>query len=273
MAVRRVRFGDFEFDPATLELYQRGERLRVRGKPLLVLAALVERSSELLTREELRARLWPSDTNVDFDGNLNAAVRKLREALQDTAARPAFIETLPGRGYRFMGKLEIFEPERHPDPPIPAPCRLRRLAPWVVAASVAVAVSGVVVFRELSGRGSPTLAVLPFDNLSGDPVQDHVAEGLRAELTAQLGGLSGGAVRLLAQPQDASSADFVVAGSSRRDSTGLYVTASLRHKEGEQLWSQSFACPRQDLFSIQRQLAAKIGQSLLSELSTGPSLP
>ncbi|MGH9323009.1 MAG: winged helix-turn-helix domain-containing protein, partial [Vicinamibacteria bacterium] len=224
MAARRVRFGDFEFDHRTLELYQRGKQLRVQGKPLLLLAALVERSSELLTREELRARLWPSDTYVDFDGNLNAAVRKLREALQDSAARPEFIETLPGRGYRFIGKLEIVEPKRDPDPPAPEPRRLRRFSPWLVVASVALAVTGAVVFRELSGRGRATLVVLPFDNLSGDPAQDHVAEGLRAELTAQLGGMSGRGVELLAQPQEASSADFVVAGSSRRDSTGLYVT-------------------------------------------------
>ena len=270
MAAQRVRFGEFEFDARALELYRGGERLPVRGKPLLVLAVLVERPADLLTREELRTRLWPGDLHVDFDSNLNAAVRKLREALQDSATQPVFIETLPGRGYRFIGRLEIMGPGGDPNRPVVAPGRLRRVFPWLVLAAVALALGGSVVVQELAGHRRMRVAVLPFHNLSGDSTQDHVAEGLGAELTVQLGKNSGGRVELIAQPPDASSADFVVTGSSRRDNTGLYVTASLTRKEGKQIWAESFACPRQDLFAIQRQLAVKIGERLLAELSVGP---
>jgi len=269
MAAERVRFGEFEFDARVLELYRGGERLPVRGKPLLVLAALVEHPSDLLTREELQARLWPGDLHVDFDSNLNAAVRKLREALQDPAARPAFIETLPGRGYRFIGRLEVMGAEGDLDRSVAAPSRLRRLFIWLAPAAVALALGGIVVFRNLAHPGRVTVSVLPFRNLSGDAAQDYVAEGLRAELTAQLGRISNGGVELIARMPDTSSTDFVVTGSSRRDSTGLYVTASLMRKEGEQIWADSFACPRQDLFAIQRQLAVKIGERLLAELSVG----
>lgn len=270
MRVQRVRFGEFEFDPRALELYRGRERLPVRGKPLLVLAALVERPSDLLTREELRARLWPGDLHVDFESNLNAAVRKLREALQDSAVRPALIETLPGRGYRFIGSLEVMKSEGDPDRPVCARGRLRRLSLWLVLAGVALALGGIVIIRDVMVPGRMTVAVLPFRNLSGDPAQNHVAEGLRSELTVQLSRISNGRVALLSPISQAASADFVVSGSSRRDSTGLYVTAALDSREGEQVWAESFACPRQDLFSIQRQVAAKIGQRLLAKLSVGP---
>src|SRR5512143_1408438 len=100
--VRRVRFGDFEVDLRTAELVQGGRSVRIQEKPFQVLALLLERPGELVTREELRQALWPADTFVDFDVGLNTAIRKLREALGDSADDPRFIETLPRRGYRFM---------------------------------------------------------------------------------------------------------------------------------------------------------------------------
>ncbi len=270
MAAQRVRFGEFAFDARTLELYRGGKRLPVRGKPLLVLAALVEQPSALVTREELRARLWPGELHVDFDSNLNAAVRKLRESLQDSATRPALIETLPSRGYRFIGRLEVMASEGGSDRPVAGPRRLRQLSIWSVSAALVLALGGIVAFRDLAVPGRVTVAVYPFRNLSGDSTQNHVAEGLRAELTAQLSTISNGRMELIAPIRQATSADFVVTGSSRRDSTGLYVTASLVSKAGAQIWAESFACPRQDLFAIQRQVATKIGQRLLTAVSVGP---
>lgn len=269
MGAQRVRFGEFEFDPTALELYRGQERLPVRGKPLLVLAALVERPSDLLTREELRARLWSGDLHVDFESNLNAAVRKLREALKDSVVRPTLIETLPGRGYRFIGNLEAMEPESDPDRPASARDRLRRLSMWLVPAAVSLVLGGIFVFLDFAGPQRVMVTVLPFRNLSGDSAQNYVAEGLRAELTVQLSSISDGRVNLVAPVLDPSSADFVVTGSTRRDGTGLYVTASLASKEGEQIWGESFVCSRQDLFAIQRQVATKIRQRLLAELSAG----
>lgn len=102
----RVRFGSFEFDPAAGELFRNGVRIRVQDQPLQVLAALLERSGEVVTREELRERLWKGETFVDFEHGLNTAVKKARQALGDSAESPEFIETLARRGYRFIADVQ-----------------------------------------------------------------------------------------------------------------------------------------------------------------------
>ena len=112
----RVRFGPFEADLHTHELWRDGTRIKLVGQPFVVLEMLLESPGDLITRDELRARLWPSDTFVSFDHGLNAAVNRLREALGDSATEPKFVETLPRRGYRFIAKVErrtVFEsPQR-----------------------------------------------------------------------------------------------------------------------------------------------------------------
>ena len=102
----RARFGSFEVDLYTHELWKFGTRLKLVGQPFEILAVLLSKPGELVTREELRARLWPADTFVDFNHGLNAAVNKLREALNDSADNPRFVETLPRRGYRFIATIE-----------------------------------------------------------------------------------------------------------------------------------------------------------------------
>jgi DNA-binding winged helix-turn-helix (wHTH) protein len=119
-----VRFAEFEADLRTGELRRDGRLLKVQGKPFQVLSALLVRSGELVTREELRQSLWPADTFVDFEHGLNTAINKVREALRDSASNPRFIETLPRRGYRFIGTvasnaLPAVSPSRNsatPDP-------------------------------------------------------------------------------------------------------------------------------------------------------------
>ena len=102
-----VRFGTFEVNLQTGELRHRGQRVKLQEQPLQVLAALLERPGEIITREELRGKLWPADTFVDFDHSLNAAIKRLRDALGESADAPVFIETLARRGYRFIGSFEI----------------------------------------------------------------------------------------------------------------------------------------------------------------------
>lgn len=111
-----IRFGPFEADLRTRELRKRGLKLKLQEQPFQVLAMLLERPGELVTREEIRARLWPEDTFVDFDHGLNAAVRRLREALNDNASLPRFVETLPRRGYRFIAPVQTTNPEAEPWP-------------------------------------------------------------------------------------------------------------------------------------------------------------
>jgi cholera toxin transcriptional activator len=111
------RFGAYEADPGSGELRKSGIRLRVQEQPFQVLLVLLERPREVVTREELRQRLWPADTFVDFDHSLNTVINKLREALSDSAANPRFIETLARRGYRFLAPVEFVR--KHSRPPAP----------------------------------------------------------------------------------------------------------------------------------------------------------
>src|SRR6516164_9998572 len=105
-ARRAICFGDFEFDRGGGELSRQGTRLRLQEQPLQVLQMLIRRPGEIVAREELRQQIWPSDTFVDFDHGINNAIKRLREALGDMADTPRYIETLPRRGYRFIGKIE-----------------------------------------------------------------------------------------------------------------------------------------------------------------------
>jgi DNA-binding winged helix-turn-helix (wHTH) protein len=114
-----VRFGVFAVDLAAGELRKNGARIRLQEQPFQILAILLERPGGVVTREELRQKLWPADTFVDFDHSLNTAVNKLREALGDSASSPRYVETLARRGYRFLGTVE--RPDATPDPAPAAP--------------------------------------------------------------------------------------------------------------------------------------------------------
>src|SRR6266849_2046754 len=198
-----VRFGPFEADLRAGELRKHGVKLKLVGQPFEVLAMLLERPGQLVTREELRARLWPTDTFVDFDHGLNAAVNKLRDALSDSAEKPTYVETLPRRGYRFISSVDL------PDslglksaiPEMPASLespvaiaksrslsrhRYRRV---LVTALVLVVVLAVLFGFDLGGirrrsLGEPSgpriqsIAVLPLENLSKDPEQEYFADGM-----------------------------------------------------------------------------------------------
>ena len=107
---RRFSFDEFEVDLRSGELWERGNRLRLQDQPFQVLRVLLERRGEIVTRDELKQTLWPAHTFVDFDDGLNTAVRKIRDALGDSAEKPRYIETIPRRGYRFMGCLSDLRP-------------------------------------------------------------------------------------------------------------------------------------------------------------------
>ena len=177
-----IRFGPFDADLQTQELRKHGVRLRLPRQSFQILKMLLERPGSLITREELRQVLWPSDTFVDFDHSLNAAVNRLREALGDSADEPRLVETLPRRGYRFIGEIAL--PTTAPEPPgatqvstLPAPPRscqaqiLAGLGPGLAASLLAAAMCiflAMFIFLRWRNRSeSPSSAAVPFTALPG----------------------------------------------------------------------------------------------------------
>src|SRR5690349_23656161 len=147
---RRIRFAGFEVDLDAAELRKSGKRLPLQEQPFQILAALLERPGEVVSREYLRERLWPGQTFVDFDQGLNTAINKLRDALGDSASNPKFIETVPRRGYRFTSTIDV-EPApgqaaSGPQPPPAEPHTDRRHTRiWLVTAIGVVAAFGMGV--------------------------------------------------------------------------------------------------------------------------------
>ncbi len=234
------RFGPYEVRTSSQEFRKDGTRIKLRGQPLLVLVALLEHAGEVVTREEIRQRLWASDTFVDFEHGLNTSIKKVRHALCDSAAQPRYIETLPRLGYRFIAPVEISPanngaktqradsqqvenlepklatvPESSAVTPPPTASGIEesepaRLVPWpfslafaVIAGAVLLASAGSIqsirsFSQVLSSRGGAapktynSLAVLPLQNLAGDPNQEYFADGITDEIItdfAQVGSL------------------------------------------------------------------------------------
>jgi DNA-binding winged helix-turn-helix (wHTH) protein/tetratricopeptide (TPR) repeat protein len=192
------RFGAFEVDLRSGEVYKHGIRLKFQDQPFRVLALLLEHAGDVVTREELRQRLWPADTFVGFDTGLNSAVKKLRDVLGDSAEEPRYIETLPRRGYRFIGRVEngdLLAPaavQEHLAPvllpkPTPEPPKRRR---FVVMAGVAASllITTLVLWRVLFARsvltGTDVILLANFVNNTGDPVFDNsLDKALEVKLT------------------------------------------------------------------------------------------
>ena len=188
-----VRFGEFDLDPCTRELRTDGRRLILQEQPFQILAALLEHPGHLVTRDELRRRLWSSDTFVDFERSLNKAVNRLREVLEESADQPRFIETLPRQGYRFIAPAEpLSDASKHkPIAPAQGPKSLpAKASHWKFAAKIFAGIVTVVLVASLTwkigwkDRSSiiHSIAVLPLENLSGDPSQDYFADGMTDEL-------------------------------------------------------------------------------------------
>jgi DNA-binding winged helix-turn-helix (wHTH) protein len=162
----RIRFGVFEVDPLSGELFRQGSKVKLQNQLFQLLIVLLDRPGEVVTREELRKRLWLEDTFVDFDRGLNKAINGLRATLRDHAKKPRFIETLPQRGYRFIAPVEI---------------------------AAVDSTNRVPVHSRLLPQGAPridSLAVLPLDNHSGDPAQEYFCDGMTEELISAVSKIS-----------------------------------------------------------------------------------
>ena len=278
-ATKPIHFGAFDVDLRAGELHKNGVKLKLQGQPFQVLVALLERPGEIVTREELRQRLWPSDTFVDFEHNLNSAVRRLREAVGDSADNPRFIETLARHGYRFIAP--VAEQARA----VPrAQFRIRTL--WITALATATIVALVVglnigewrqrLFNRASGAPMQSLAVLPLENLSGNPEEEYFADGMTEELITQLARLR--ALRVISRqsvmqykgtnkplPQIASELHVgaLVQGSVLRAGNRVRITAQLvRASPEEHLWAESYERDVRDTIFLQQEVARDIASQI-----------
>jgi DNA-binding winged helix-turn-helix (wHTH) protein len=204
---RVLRFGVFQVNLSARELRKHGVRIRLPGQPFCVLAILLERPGQVVSREEMRDKLWDSHTFVDYERSLNSAIRKLRAVLGDSQESPRYIETVPRLGYRFIAPVEeIPSPVEplltHPLEPAPmgaadkvveAPTRRWSMILGIPAILLTLA-AGYFMWSRAHVRPQPSgqrlmLAVLPFENLTGDAAQDYLSDGLTEEMIAQLGHL------------------------------------------------------------------------------------
>jgi TolB-like protein/DNA-binding winged helix-turn-helix (wHTH) protein/tetratricopeptide (TPR) repeat protein len=298
---RKLRFGAFEADLRSGELRKHGIRLKLQDQPFQLLAFMLQRPGDLVTRDELRQRLWPADTFVDFDTGLNSAIKKLRDVLGDSADEPRYIETIPKRGYRFIAPLvTAAEPPLLPDPVpdtpvretvlpasassgVPAPQRFR-LAPWRLlfgATVVLLLFGGFLLFRGSRAKGTrqpaiKSIAVLPLKNLSGDSAQDYLADGMTEALIGRLAGIHDLRVisrtsvtrfkdTRLSVPEIARTlgVDAIVEGSVIRDAGRIRVHAQLiRAATDDHLWAESYDREMRDVLGLQSDVAQSIARKV-----------
>jgi TolB-like protein/DNA-binding winged helix-turn-helix (wHTH) protein/Tfp pilus assembly protein PilF len=295
----RMRFGPFEADLRSGELRKHGVRLKLQDQPFQVLTLLLEHAGDIVTREELRQRLWPADTFVDFDTGLNSAVKKLRDVLADSADQPRYIETIPRRGYRFVAPLvdpspatvPSSEPETHEfassqpaSSVVPAAesfslTRLRLLFAAAVLLLLFVAV--FLVYRNTGAGGArrpviKSLAVLPLKNLSGDASQEYLADGMTEALIGRLSEIHN--IRVVSRtsvtcfkdthlsvPEIARTlqVDAIVEGSVIRDGNRIRVHAQLiRAATDEHFWSEAYDRDLRDVLSLQSSVAQSIARKV-----------
>lgn len=270
-----MKFGEFEVDERAGVLRRAGTRIKLQDLPFRLLVVLLRRAGQVVTREELRAELWGSETFVDAEAGLNTAIAKIREALGDNAETPAFIETLPKRGYRFVGMLASAEPglkSRHPlFPGMPTRVTNRRaLYAFAVLVFTALAVALYIVF---SGPAPITIAVVRFHNETGAAENDRLAGTLTDAVVVALAGnpkygIIGNSPLLVTERifedvrkiGDALKADYVVLGQLQKGDAGLLTRAHfIRVSDQKHLWAGSISLPAADR---ERVLTAAVAEGV-----------
>jgi TolB-like protein/DNA-binding winged helix-turn-helix (wHTH) protein len=314
-APRRVKFGDFVADFDSFELRKHGIRLKLQDQPFQILKLLLQRPGQLVTREELRIELWTESTFVDFDAGLNAAIRRLRDALNESAEEPRYIETLPRHGYRFIASVEI-EPEslaitcekpqtKHVargqeaaapllEPSVPQEKQTkspRMLLPGSLVAGclllAAVGMGAVALHSKLFAKHSVgghinSIAVLPLQNLSGDPSQDYFADGMTDALITDLAQIKQlhvisrtstmrfkGTQKKVPEIAKELGVDAVLEGAAVRSGDRVRIDAQLIRGDNDvHLWAKSYDRNINDILSLQSDLARAIASEIAVTLTS-----
>lgn len=323
-----IRFGDdFELDARSYQLRHSGRRLKLERIPMELLLLLLERRGQIVTREQIVERVWGKNVFLDTDNSINAAIRKIRQVLKDDPEQPRFVQTVTGRGYRFIapvqeieaspGRVEVISPppalsEVTPSAVIvddhvaqaPVDERRRLLVLLVPAVCVVLMVALVGYFQWFRSRPRPEtsgarlmLAVLPFENLTGDAGQDYFSDGMTEEMITRLGNLDPQHLGVIARtsvmhyknsPEKLDQigrelgVQYVLEGSIRRDSEKVRITAQLiEAKDQTHLWARQYDREVSHLLTLEAEIAREIADEIQTTLGdrkaasslSEPSLP
>ncbi len=278
-----MQFQDFELDVAGFELRRAGRPIKLEKQPLELLILLVEKQGKLVSQDEIAGKLWGKDVFVDTEQSVHSAIRKIRQALDDDPRAPQFVQTVVGKGYRFIGPIEVQKSAGAQPPPAQSRKAALRLA---VAVAISLAL-GLLVWRGLAtlrphrstalGAASiRSLAVLPFTNLSGDPNQEYFADGMTEELVTEMGKL--GALRVISHTsvnrfkatktplQEIArelQVDAVLEGTVAREGNRVRVTANLIQAFPERhLWAERYDRDLRTVLDLQSEIARTIADRI-----------
>lgn len=291
-----VRFGMFQLDLKAGELRKGGVKVKMQDQPFRVLALLVERAGQVVTREQLRQGIWPTDVYVAFDQGLNNAIRKVRDALGDSADNPRFIETVAKHGYRFLAPVSPAQTVPSALPSRFAFFSTRSIA-WMALGAVCLLASlAYWAWHRPAVHAKPpsekvVLALLPLDNLSHDPDQEFFSDGLTEEIITQLSKVNPGRLGVIARGSvvryKGSSlpvnqigkelhADYLVQGSVRREADRVRIAVQLiQVRDGTNLWAESYDRELKDILvlqdSVARSVVAQIHVALAPEQWASPT--
>lgn len=300
----QLRFGDFALDVDAYELRRRGRVVRLERLAMDLLLLLVDRRGQLVARNEIVDRLWGQDVFLEVDASVNTLVRKVRRALGDPVDHPRFIQTVQGKGYRFIAEVEVSSAVAAPQPPAvseplappaatppvqpDAISRRKPLATLLVAsiASVLVlAAIGWAAWARFGQHPAPLrVAVMPIDNFGGDPALDYLTDGLTEETAASLGQIIDaervtvigrmstrsykGTTKSVSEIGRDLRADYLIVGSIRAENGRLRVTSSLvRVNDQEQVWSDTYEREPKSLLAMQQELGRAVAQEIRLRLS------
>lgn len=305
------RFGEFELSVASYQLRRNGRPVRLERQPMDLLILLVERRTQLVSRGEIVDLLWGKDVFVDVETGVHTAIRKIRQALHDAPETPTFIETVPGKGYRFVAPVEVVasspgsstEPEALAGRPavtesatpttgenvsagdIPGrtPRRRARVVTGLIAVALAAGLGAWAWNNADATRPSVIIAVLPFENLSGDAERDYLADGLTEETIVTLGQIDPDRMQVVGRTSMTEyrrtskslatigrelNADYLVESSVRAEGGRLRITAKLiRVRDQVQLWSDSYNREPGSMLGLQQEMSAAIAEQVRLRLS------
>src|SRR5216684_1376482 len=303
-----IKFGDgFELDLRAYELRRSGQSLKLERIPMELLRLLLEHPGQLVTREQIVERIWGKEVFVDTGNSINAAIRKVRQVLEDDSEQPRFVQTVTGMGYRFIAPVALRDSsvaeipstdvpgaaqgtvvaEPVPLSITPAIIHRRRHRRWPLILGILLAMLvGLSAYvgrvrshsRAQTSGGRLMLAVLPFENLTGDASQDYLSDGLTEEMITQMGRINAQGMGVIGRTsamhyKHSSQAldqigrelgvQYVLEGSVRRESGRVRITAQLiQVKDQTQLWAQEYDWELKDLLVLQGEIAQTISAEI-----------